>query len=297
MTEAPWLVLVNPAAGAGEGRRERVEEALAERGIEAETVETANLGELREAVAAAVAEGRNRFAAVGGDGTMNAVVNEVLSRSWERPPVVGMLPTGTACDLLRTFGIGNTLEEAADHLAGPQVYPADVGVVFGEWGRRFFVNAATVGLLAETVRTAGRMSPRWRSARYVAALLRTLPRFGPSPAEAEMGERRFAGEALGMTVANAQFIGAGFNIAPRASLADGLLDVQVFTARRREVFRLAMKARTGSHLSDPAVRRFSVPEVRIDAEDGGWPVEADGEVLGMTPAVFRVRRGLLSLKI
>ena len=51
------------------------------------------------------------------------------------------------------------------------------------------------------------------------------------------GERRFAGEALGMTVANAQFIGVGFNIAPRASLADGLLDVQVFTARRREVFR------------------------------------------------------------
>ena len=58
-----------------------------------------------------------------------------------------------------------------------------------------------------------------------------------------------------------------------------------------------MKARTDSHLSDRAVRRFSVPEVRIDAEDGGWPVEADGEVLGMAPAVFRVQQGLLSLKI
>ena len=297
MSGGPWLVLANPAAGTGEGRRERVERVLAERGIGAEVVETGDRGALREAVAAAAAAGRDRFVAVGGDGTMNAVVNEVLSHSWEEPPVVGMLPAGTACDLLRTFGIGPTLEEAAGHLAGPQVYPADVGVAIGEWGRRCFVNAATLGLLAETVRAAGRMSPRWRSARYVAALLRTLPRFGRSPITAEMAGRSFAGEALGMTVANAQFIGAGFNIAPRASLVDGLLDVQVFTARRREVFRLTMKARTGSHLSDPAVRRFSVPEVRVDAEGEGWPVEADGEVLGVTPAVFRIRRGLLSLKI
>ena len=77
---------------------------------------------------------------------------------------------------------------------------------------------------------------------------------------------------------------------------DGLLDVQVFTARRREVFRLTRKARIGGHLSDPAVRRFAVAEVRVEAE-GGWPVEADGEVLGETPAVFRVQQGLLSLKI
>lgn len=111
-----------------------------------------------------------------------------------------------------------------------------------------------------------------------------------------MGGRRFEGEALGMAAANAQFIGAGFNIAPRAAMTDGLLDVQVFTARRREVFRLTRKARTGGHLSDPAVRRFAVAEVRVEAE-GCWPVEADGEVLGETPVVFRVQQGLLSLKI
>ena len=76
-----------------------------------------------------------------------------------------------------------------------------------------------------------------------------------------------------MAAANAQFIGAGFNIAPRAAMMDGLLDV-----------------------SDPAVRRFAVAEARVEAE-GGWPVEADGEVLGETPVVFRVQQGLLSLKI
>ena len=153
-----------------------------------------------------------------------------------------MLLAGTACDLLRTFVIPQTLEGAAGHLLGTEVYPADVCLAIGEWGRRF------------------------------------------------------EGEALGMAAANAQFIGAGFNIAPRAAMMDGLLDVQVFTARRREVFRLTRKARTGGHLSDPAVRRFAVAEVRVEAE-GGWPVEADGEVLGETPVVFRVQQGLLSLKI
>lgn len=296
MSEVPWLVLANPAAGVGEGRRERVEAALSERGIAAEVVEMRDRGTLREAVAEAAGAGRDRFAAVGGDGTVNAVVNEVLGHTWESPPVVGVLPAGTACDLLRTFAIPQTLEGAAGHLLGTDVYPVDVGVAMGEWGRRFFVNAATLGLLAEAVRTAGRMSPRWRSARYVAALLRVLPRFGRSPVRVEMGGRRFEGEALGMAVANAQFIGAGFNIAPRAAMMDGLLDVQVFTARRREVLRLTRKARTGEHLSDPAVRRFATAEVRVEAENG-WPVEADGEVLGETPAVFRVQQGLLSLKI
>lgn len=297
MSGAPWLVLANPAAGTGEGRRERVEAVLSERGIAADVVEMRDRGTLREAVAEAAGAGRDRFVAVGGDGTVNAVVNEVLGHAWERPPVVGVLPAGTACDLLRTFAVPQTLEGAAGHLLGTAVYPADVCLAIGEWGRRFFVNAATLGLLAEAVRTAGRMSPRWRSARYVAALLRVLPRFGRSPVRVEAGGRRFEGEALGMAVANAQFIGAGFNIAPRAAMMDGLLDVQVFTARRREVFRLTRKARTGEHLSDPAVRRFAAAEVRVETEGGGWPVEVDGEVLGETPVVFRVQQGLLSLKI
>ena len=72
-----------------------------------------------------------------------------------------------------------------------------------------------------------------------------------------------------MAAANAQFIGAGFNIIPRAAMTDGLLDLQVFTTRRREVFRLTRKARTGGHLSDSAVRRFAVAEVRVEADREG----------------------------
>ena len=99
-----------------------------------------------------------------------------------------------------------------------------------------------------------------------------------------------------MILANGQFIGAGYNIAPRASMADGLLDVQVITSSRRRMGRLAARARGGNHLSDPGVRRYQAAEVRIEAEEP-WPVEADGEPLGDSPLLVRVQAGRIALKV
>ena len=58
----------------------------------------------------------------------------------------------------------------------------------------------------------------------------------------------------------------GSIIAPRATLVDGELDVQIITARKLEALRLVPKALRGLHLNDRAVRRFSVPEVRVETE-------------------------------
>ena len=68
---------------------------------------------------------------MGGDGSVNAVVNELMAHEWETPPTLGILPAGTGCDLLRTFGISQKLDEAAGHLAGDATYLIDVGVVSG----------------------------------------------------------------------------------------------------------------------------------------------------------------------
>jgi len=106
----------------------------------------------------------------------------------------------------------------------------------------------------------------------------------------------FPGPALTVVVANAQFFGGGFNIAPRASMVDGLLDVQIITSRRREVAALMRKARGGDHLADPGVRRFVAPEARIETDEP-LPVEVDGEPLGRTPLVVRLQAGCLSLMV
>ena len=292
----PWLVLVNPCAARGRHAKVRAVAALRDRDIPADVIEVDGLAALHDAVREAAFEHRNRFVAVGGDGTVNAVLNALLGHQWETPPVLGVLPAGSGCDLLRTFGIGGRIESAADRLAGATTYPVDVGVAIGEWGRRFFLNVASVGATAAAAITARRLPGRLGTFRYVGGVLGSLPRFRMSEIEVEAGARRFHGRALGVILANGQFFGGGFNIAPRASMVDQLLDVQVITARKLEVLRLMPKARGGQHLSDPAVRRYVAPEVRIESSES-WPVEVDGDPIGATPVLVRLQAGRILLQI
>lgn len=292
----PWLVLINPHAARGRRVRSGVERALRDRDIPAEVVEVDGLDALGQTIARAAAERRTRFVAVGGDGTANAVVNALLAHEWDRPPVLGILPAGTGCDLLRTFGIGNRIESAADHLAGETTYPVDVGLAIGEWGRRFFVNVASIGATAAAAAASYRF-PGWLGTfRYVGGVAASLPGFRISEITLDAGRRSFKGRALTAVFANGQFFGGGFNIAPRASMVDQLLDIQVITARKREAGRLMQKARGGHHLTDPAVKRFVAGEVRVETVEP-WPVEADGEPLGNTPLLVRLQAGRIRLKI
>jgi diacylglycerol kinase (ATP) len=291
-----WLVLINPHAGKGRTAEDRTRAALVASGIEARVVVCDGLDVLSHEIAEGIATGVDRFVAVGGDGTVNAVVNEILVHDWVTPPTLGVLPAGTGCDLLRTFGISQKLDEAVVHLLGDETYLIDIGLVSGEWGRRYFINVGDAGVIGAAARVSATISPRWGTMRYVAALLRSLPSFARGPVTVTAGSKTFSGDALAVVFANGQFFGGGFNIAPRATLVDGELDVQIITARKREALRLVPKAMRGLHLSDPAVRRMSVPEVRVESATP-WPVEVDGEYIGNTPVVARVLPGRIALKI
>ena len=292
----PWLALVNPYAAQGRRATPRVEAAFQKRGISGDVVEVDGIATLRDTVAMAASAERNRFVAVGGDGTVNAVLNALLEHEWQEPPILGVLPAGTGCDLIRTFGIGNRIESAADSLAGETTYPVDVGLAIGEWGRRFFLNVSSAGATAAAALASVRL-PGWLGTlRYVGGVAGSLPRFRRCVISLEAGGRSFTGESLAVVFANGQFFGGGFNIAPRASMVDQLLDVQVITARKREVGRLMSKARGGHHLSDRAVRRFVASEVRLETDEP-WPVETDGEPIGTTPVLLRTQAGRIRLKI
>lgn len=292
----PWLVLVNPYAGRGRSAKADTLAALRSLSVPADVLEMDGPAILRETVREAAVAGRRRLVAVGGDGTVNSVLNEIMAHQWKAAPLLGILPAGTGCDLLRTFGIGPDLDRAAARLVEGIPYPVDVGLAIGEWGRRYFLNVASAGATAWAARTAQRVPARLGSFRYVAAVAASLPFWRRTDARVEAGRREFSGPALTVVAANAQFFGGGFNIAPRASMVDGLLDVQVITSRRREVAALMRKARGGDHLADPSVRRFVAPEARIET-DPPSPVEVDGEPIGRTPLVVRLQSGRLRLMV
>ena len=294
-----WWAILNPGAGDGSADlalERRVRDALADHEVDATLNLSRSAEHLRELVRLGASEGATRFLSVGGDGTASLVTDALMRIPWDDPPTLGILPAGSGCDFVRTFGFSQRLEDCVTHLVGEETYPVDVGVTEGAWGTRYFLNAADVGVLGATVERAERMSRRWGSLRYKLAFWLELPGFPRGPVTVETERRTFEGTAITIVLANGQFFGAGVNIAPRATLVDGLLDVQVFTVTKARIPLLYRKGVRGLHLSDPGVQRHRAATVRITTETP-WPVEIDGDYLGTTPVEVSLVPGALRFKI
>lgn len=291
-----WLALVNPTAGRRDALVERTERSLRSVGVDAEVAAPDGLAALEARLQGAVADGIGHFAVVGGDGSLNAVVNGLLAAQPKEPPVLALLPAGTGSDFARMFALPQTIEQAATHLAATEDYPLDVGFVEGAWGRRAFVNVAEAGLGAASASVADRLPRLLGAAKYQTSFWLTLPRFRPAEIRFVSGGRRYEGLALAAIFANGQYFGGGLNIAPKAAVMDGILDMQVFAARRVEALTLFSQAKRGMHLAHPSVRRMTGSGFELEV-DRPWPVEVDGEYLGSTPVTGSVVQGKLFLRI
>jgi diacylglycerol kinase (ATP) len=240
--------------------------------------------------------GRRHFALAGGDGTVNLAANTLVPLGLEPKPVIGVLPTGTGCDLLRTFALPQDLIGAARHLATEATYDIDVVSLEGTWGNRYFVNVAQTGVGAAAAVTATRLSRRLGSIRYPIAFALRLPSFPRASVRVTTERRSVESGALAVIVANAQFFAGGWNVAPKATLIDGVVDIQVIDTPKRRAPALVPKVIRGTHLADRAVRRWSAAEFSIETEPV-WPVEVDGDAIGNTPVRGRVVPAALRLKI
>ncbi len=293
---ARWWVAVNRAAGSKPTPVGDVRTALESAGVDAEIVAPDSPEETTAAIGIAASDGTTHFAMAGGDGTTNLAVNALMTLDLGFSPVLGVLPIGTGCDLLRTFGIPRDLSAAARHLAGDDTYAIDVATLEGPWGTRYFVNVAQVGAGAAAAQTAPRI-PRWLGPlRYPLAFGARLPRFPYAEVTVTTERRVYESEAIAVVMANAQFFAGGWNVAPKATLVDGVLDMQIINARKAKAPALVPKIIKGTHLKDPAVRRFKAAEFKIETTPI-WPVEADGDLVGNTTVSGRVVSAAIRLKI
>lgn len=293
---AKWKVVVNHSAGRIPMDVTAIGAALDGAGVDADIETPETPSEAADVVRSAVLGGVTHLAMAGGDGSVNLAANVMMGMDHAGLPVLGVLPTGTGCDLLRTFGIPQDLAGAARHLATEETYPIDVGVLEGSWGTRYFVNVAQVGVGAAAAETAPRFTRRIGAWRYPLAFAARLPGFPRATVTIETERRTIESDALAVIMANAQFFAGGWNVAPKATLVDGVLDVQVIDCAKTRAPALVPKIIRGTHLTDRAVRRFSAASFHIESSVP-WPLEADGDHVGNTPVTGRVVPAALRLKI
>ena len=306
MTSAygPMVLICNVRSGKGGVAKvlPEVVAALEERGLEHEVRLTERPGHAIELARQASHDGKRFLVAVGGDGTIHEVVNGMIEDDAPivEEPVLGVVAAGTGSDFIKTFGLPAAPGVAVSHLDGDDSFAIDIGkVVYQDDGReviRYFPNIAEVGIGADVVARAQRL-PRWLGPTvYLAAFWLVMRKHKIAQVKVDLVDRTYEGPANNIVVANCQFFGGGMKIAPKAAPTDGLLDIQVEHARKREAISIMPKIFKGEHLPHPDIEEFK--RVRCSVESNRpLLIEADGEVLGHTPARFEVLRDLIRLNV
>ncbi len=275
---------------------------LADLGLDYRIAVTAGPGHAARAAARALRDGDRFLVAAGGDGTVHEVVNGMFDGGQPIAPdaVLGVLPAGSGCDFVKSFGIGADAATAARHLTGDAVRTIDLGKVTfacgGETRVRYFANIAEAGLGGSVVERASRLPAAFGKTRYLAAFWLTLPRFGPAAVRLDADGQAFEWLAHNVVVANCRFYGGGMRISPRSEPDDGRLDVLVMTGPKSDAWTTLPKVYRGTHLPHRGIAELRVSRVSVQA-GAPFPVEADGETLGTAPATFEVVPGALRLKV
>ena len=224
--ETPAVVFVNPSAG---GRRTqtylpRIKNLFAACQFHAEFVFTPSLEELESRTRAAIASGRRLLLAMGGDGTLQGLVNAAYGSD----VVVGILPTGGGNDFAAALGLPRNPLAAAQAILNGRSRAVDLlRARTGDGRDRFYVGGGGVGLDAEAAHHA--MSYRLVPGRlrYVAAALHAFSEFVPLTVRAEFpdgGSPAIEDKVLLAAVLNTPTYGAGIRLAATAKIDDGLLN-------------------------------------------------------------------------
>lgn len=296
-----WLAIYNPAAGQSRRTRGwmRVEHALRASGLRFEVATTTAAGDAADIAARALREGYRRIMVAGGDGTVHEVVNGLMRdharRAADARPTLVPVPLGTGNDWARSLRLPHDPVELARCIAHGRTILHDAGrVVFPEERDAvgWFINVAGAGFDAHVISRLPARTPSTLA--YLRSALVELGRYrSPRFRLTCDGDAPFEGRFLLAFVANAEYCGHRMHVAPSAILDDGRLDVVTIdeVGLLRALPKL-LKLYRSSILSDPLVRHRVVTTVRIDA-DPAVAVEADGQLIGRTPAVFSLQRQAL----
>jgi diacylglycerol kinase (ATP) len=305
----PMLVIANPAAGRGRNAvLPRLVRALNDAGLAHQVEPTRGPEHASELAHQAVTQRGLRYVvAVGGDGTVHEVVNGLVDAeagtAHRDDIVLGVVAGGSGCDFIRTFGLDRSPEVVARHLTGETTMRTDLGRVRlrgpdGQDRTCVFANIAEAGWGADVTRRANRLPRLLGPARYLAAIVTATGMMRHVETTVAIDHTSTTEPITEVVVANGQFFGGGLRVAPRALPDDGVFNVQTWRAGPADVLRELPRVRVGEHLDRPDIREWQSRTVQVTADgEDSLLVEADGEVLGHTPATFDVLPDVLSIKI
>ncbi|MGE3171871.1 MAG: diacylglycerol kinase family protein [Planctomycetota bacterium] len=266
------LILANPIAGGGRARAlaPALASALRARGADAEVFLTQRAGDAGTRARDAGAEAWDALVAIGGDGTVNEVLNGMPDPS--RP--LGVLPLGTANVLARTYRLPRTADAAAAMLLDGHTRTHAIGRANG---RRFLLFCGS-GLDAAVVRRVQQVrTGTLGKHKWVLPILHVVRRWPRYALRVTLPDGEVLDDLGSVLVARVRDFGGVVQLTPEVDPASGLLHVLCFRARARTAWALlGARAALGRMRPGPGLAVRAVPALRID---GRAPCQIDGDWL------------------
>lgn len=273
-------VILNPYAGRwlAQKRWGDAEVALKAAKVSFDFVQTDGPGHGIKLAAEAVQQGYNPIISAGGDGSVSEVVNGILQASEPgKTPLLGVIPLGSANDLVDNLKLPKDLIEAAKVIAAGNCKLMDVCQVNG----RFFDNNAAIGLEPYVTLIQQRIQRLKGILRYVVATLLAIKDNPQWNMHLEWEGGNYQGPVTLVTVGNSPRTGGVFYMTPHADPFDGKLTfVHGSMPTRLSILRLlprTMKPMEGNYVEHPAIHEISSGWLKVRS-DQPTPAHADGEI-------------------
>jgi diacylglycerol kinase (ATP) len=257
-------------------------------------------GELTELARTAADDGAELLVVVGGDGSVNEVVNGIAGRMEVELAVIAR---GTGWDFARSLGLPRAVDQAVAVATGGRTRTIDLGrVTYRPWAggeaQSLFANVASVGMSGAIAQRANDTTKAFGGkVSYVWATFAVFARWTNTEVEVVVDGERRRGRMHDVIVANGPYFGGGMRICPDAEPDDGVFDVLLIgDLTKRDLLFTLPKTFRGTHLPHPRAELMQGSRITVEAPHA-LPIELDGEQPGTTPATFEVVPHALRVRV
>lgn len=287
-----WFAVFNPVSGGGKGLRDRkrIEDLLRQEGVPCISAVSEYAGHALELARDAMRAGHRRFLAVGGDGTLNELLNGLFREdpALARTCTLAIVPVGRGNDWARGRGIKPDYMTSIAVLRAGRTMQHDVGLAtLGAEAApivRYFLNVAGGGFDAHVVRLTRTL--RLGPLTYLAGLIGGFASYRPEVLEVSGGPRPLTAPAFLVFAAIGRYCGGGMLVAPSAQADDGLFDaVIVGDIGKAELVWNLRRLFDGTLHQYRKVTAFLSQTLEVRGMHP-VPVEVDGELVGESPVRF-----------
>ncbi len=267
-----YKIIVNPHACRGKGRvvGKIVEELCRSRALDYNLEYTSRPYQASE-IAERACQKFECVVAVGGDGTINEVVNGIIGKKIK----LGIIPIGSGNDYVKLLNIPMRVQQAFDCLLQQKTRIVDAG----QAGDVYFANGLGIGFDAWVVITSQKVKKLRGSAIYLYSVLRTMYSYKSPWMRLTFNDSVLENKMFMITVGNGVSLGGGFKLTPFAKLDDGLFDLNIVSDLTKiEIIRNLIGVYSGKHINMPQVKTGRTAEILIES-DQDLVAHVDGELI------------------